>query len=490
MLRRGRFERQMEPIANEYTSSMKDDVRIFYPTIQINIAHTIMLAERGIIQKDDAVALLRALRNLYKGGISKLDIKPELEDVHMAVEEFVTKETGEEIGGKLHTAKSRNDQVSAAIRLALRKRLLDLGDYLLKLINTLVALAEKNLDTVMPGYTHLQVAEPTTFGHYLSAYCSAFLRDLERIEQAYNVTNSCPMGACAFAGTSFPIDRVRVGHLLGFKRIDENTMDAVSSRDFIIQSMSALAIAMVNISRLAEELSLWSSAEFSMIEMPDEFVSTSSIMPQKKNPVVTEMARAKAGRIIGNLAGALALLKALPQAYNLDLQELTPMLWSSVDETINSVEVMEKLMGAIKPKKEAMRDRAERGFSVATELADNLVRNTKVSFREAHSVVGRMTALAVEKNKSAKELTVEDLKAAAREILGKEITLSPEELEAALDVDKCVASRELPGGPALKSVKEQIMLFKRESKLHSKLMRAWRHTVVKTEEKLLREVKR
>ena len=227
-----------------------------------------------------------------------------------------------------------------------------------------------------------------------------------------------------------------------------------------------------------------------MIEIPDEFVSTSSIMPQKKNPVVAEMVRAKTGRLIGNLAGALTLMKGLPQAYNLDLQELTPLLWSSVNEAMDSIAVMEKLMGAVKPKKEVMRDRAERGYSVATELADTLVRKAGLSFREAHSVVGRMVALAIEKNKSAKEMNVEDLSAASKEITGKEITMKPEELKAALDVVECVASRDLPGAPAPKAVKYQLLLFKQGSKQHSKQLKAWRRAVVRSDEKLLREVKR
>jgi len=476
----------MEQTASEYISSMRDDVRIFYPTVQVNIAHTIMLAERGIISRADATAILKALRILYKGGVSKLDLSPELEDIHMAIEEFVEKEAGTEIGGKMHTAKSRNDQVTAAIRIASRRKVVELGEDLLNLINTLVALAEKNMDTVMPGYTHLQVAEPTTLGHHLSAYCSALMRDVERLEQAYEVTNSCPMGACAFAGTSFPIDRVRVAHLLGFKRVDENSMDAVGSRDFIVQTISALAIIMVNLSKMAEEITVWSSAEFSMINMPDEFAATSSIMPQKKNPVVPEMVRAKTGKVIGNLAGALALLKALPQAYNLDLQELTPILWNSVDETMNSIKVMEKLMGALEPNKKAMQEHAEQGFSVATELADTLVRKASLSFREAHLVVGRMVTLALEKNKSAKEMNVEELKTASNEILGKEVTLKPDDLEAALDVGNCVIAKAIPGAPAPSSVKNQLTSIKQKSKNHSKLLRSWEQSMSKTEKKLLK----
>ena len=479
----------MDSLASWYTSSMADDIRIFYPTVRINIAQTVMLAECGIIAKKDAAAILRSLHGLYKGGISYLELRPELEDIHMAVEEFVTKSTDEHIGGKLHTAKSRNDQVSAAIRLELRKDLLDVGNGLLKLVKTLTQISGKNVETIMPGYTHLQVAEPTTFAHYLSAYCSVFLRDVKRIEQAYEVTNCCPMGACAFAGTSFPLDRAMVAHLLGFRRIIENTMDAVGSRDFIIQTIGTLTIAMINLSRLVEEILLWTSSEFSMIDIPDEFVSTSSIMPQKKNQVVAEMARAKTCRLIGNLAGASSLLKALPQAYNLDFQELTPLLWSSVDETKNTVEVVCNLMEAIKPNKNIMRERAERGFSVATELADTLVREVGLSFREAHLIVGRMVTMAQESAKSASELTSEDLAAASKETIGKKIALEPQDLEAALDIENCVSSRNLPGGPAPKSVKGQIVLFRRKSKQHYKNIRAWKRMIIKSEEKLLKKAK-
>ncbi|MGC8816782.1 MAG: argininosuccinate lyase [Candidatus Hadarchaeum sp.] len=487
LLRRGRFARPMEPAASEYISSMKDDSVIFHPVVQINIAHTIMLAEQGIISGKEAAAILRALHELHRGGISKLDLRPELEDIHIAVEEFVTKKTGEEIGGKLHTAKSRNDQVATAIRLALRKKLLDLEERLLGLASTLLAQAEKNIDTIMPGYTHLQIAEPTTLSHHLSAYVTAFLRDIERVEHAYELTDTCPMGACAFAGTSFPIDREMVARLLGFKKVGENTMDAVGSRDFALQAMSAAAIAIDNLSRLAEEIILWSSAEFSLIDIPDEFSATSSIMPQKKNPVVAELARAKAAKVIGNLAGALTLVKALPQAYNLDLQELTPLLWNSIDETVSSLEVMAKLVASIKPKREEMLARAKRGFSVATELAANLVREAGISFREAHSVVGRMISMAIASNRTAGELTVEDLKRASHEVIGREITLNPEKLRKALDVENCLASRNVVGGPGPKAIRRQLTALKQRIQTHHKKLWTWRRAVTKAEERLLNE---
>ncbi|MDI6819644.1 MAG: argininosuccinate lyase [Candidatus Hodarchaeaceae archaeon] len=490
MLRRGRLKPPTDEMISEYTSSMRADVRIFKPVVQINMAHIIMLAERRIIPEEDAAAILRALHELHERGVEALELRPELEDIHMAVEKFVIAATDEEVGGKLHTAKSRNDQVAAAIRMTLRKDLLEVQAALLELIGNLIALAEKNTRTIMPGYTHLQVAEPTTFAHYLVAHASAFLRDADRLSHALEQASSCPMGACALAGTSFPIDRMRVARLLGFKHILENTIDAVGGRDFALQTISALAISMVNVSRLADELVLWGSAEFDMIEMPDEFAATSSIMPQKKNPVVAEIARAKAGRLTGNLVGALAVMKALPQSYNLDLQDLTPLLWDAIDQTRDSLKAMSKLMGAIEPKPEVMRERAEMSFATATELADTLVRRAGLAFRDAHAVVGRMVARAVKEHKSPRALSIEDLQAACREILGKGISLTEKEFKEAWDAEKCVEARGTLGGPAPKVIKGQINQLRRAVKNREKLVRARARAIAKAETKLLKDVRR
>jgi len=490
VLRRGRFGRPMDAMASEYTSSMQVDVRLFSPVVQINAAHTVMLAERKIISPQDAAAILRALCDLHAKGIKALELRPELEDIHMAVEEFVVATTSEEVGGKLHTAKSRNDQVAAAIRVALRLEILEIRAALLELVGSLTALAEKNVSTVMPGYTHLQIAQPTTFAHHLAAHAWAFIRDLERLELVYVQANSSPMGACALAGTSFPVDPIRVARLLGFKRLSENTMDAVGSRDFALHTMAALAILMSDLSRLAEELVLWSSAEFDTIEMPDEFSSTSSIMPQKKNPVVAEIARAKAGRVGGALLAALTVMKALPQSYSLDLQELTPMLWDAVDQTKSSVRIMSRAIGAIKPKVENMRRRAEESFAVATELADTLVRDAGLAFRDAHSVVGRMVASATEAGKSPKDLSFEDLQSACREVLNRDIQLSEVKFRPALNLERCVEARALPGAPAPKAMRAQINLLKREMKIRKKLVRAEKRAILKAEEKLLKLARR
>ena len=489
VLRRGRFKQPMETKASEYTSSMEADIQLFSPVVQINMAHVMMLAERKIVSLQDAAAILRALCDLEKRGLKALKLEHELEDIHMAVEEFVIVSVGEAIGGKMHTAKSRNDQVATSIRMALKSEIIEIQTVLLELVKNLVTLAEKNIGTIMPGYTHLQIAQPTTFAHYLTAYAWAFVRDIERLEKAYEQANSCPMGACALAGTGFSIDPMRVARLLGFKRLVENTMDAVSSRDFAIYSIAALAITMNDLSRLAEELVLWSSAEFDMINMPNEFSSTSSIMPQKKNPVVPEIARAKAGRVSGDLTAALTIMKALPQSYSLDLQELTPALWDAVDHTKSSVAVMSKVVGGIKPRVEKMRKRAEESFAIATDLADTLVRDAGLAFREAHSVVGRVITHAIEAGKLPKDLSFDDVQSACREVLSKEIQLSELKFRPAISIERCVEARALPGGPAPKAMRVQIDMLKHEMKIHEKLIQTEKNAITAAEQKLLKDAR-
>ncbi len=481
MLRRGRFERPMDKMASEYTSSMEADIRRFESVVRINIAHVSMLEARGIIGKSDANKIVHSLLKLQRQGIKALELKPELEDIHLAVEKYVIDEVGEKVGGKLHTAKSRNDQVAAAIRMVLRQEILETQEKLLGLIGKMLGLARRHMKTIMPGYTHLQVAQPTTFAHYLLAYAWHFSRDLSRLSRAYVETNSSPMGACALAGTGFRVDRRQVAQLLGFDGVVENTMDAVGSRDFALQTMSCLALLMVNLSRLAEELVLWSSAEFDLIELPEKFASTSSIMPQKKNQVVAEIARAKTGRLIGNLAGALSLLKALPQSYSLDLQELTPLLWDVVDQTKTTLDVMSRVVGAIKPKREVMRRRAEEGFAAATELADTLVREAGLSFREAHAVVGRMVAEAVKEGRTMRELTVDDLQAASVRVLRRKIQFDEKRLKKALDLGNCVEKRDLLGGPSPGAVRKQIDRLKKVIEKHRKVISERKRTLKKAE---------
>jgi len=489
MLRTGRFGKEMDPLAAEFTSSLSDDLRIFKEVVRINIAHALMLADQGILKKEEVAALLPSLLELYEKDPRELELKPELEDIHMVVENYIASNLGMGLGGKLHTAKSRNDQVAAAIRLRLREDLLEVESAIVELTSALVEVAERNLKVLMPGYTHLQVAEPTTFAHFLLAYVQAFLRDMRRLEEAYESVNSSPMGACALAGTSFPINRGEVANLLGFKRVDANTMDAVGSRDTLVESLGALAISMATLSRLAEEIIIMSSGEFSFLELPDEFSSTSSIMPQKKNQVVAEIARAKSAKVIGNLAGALSVLKALPQAYSLDLQELTPLVWSSVDDTRVSFKVMAKMLRNVKVNSEVMRAAVTRGFAIATELANSLVKKYGLSFREAHSVVGYMVAKAVESGKSISQLSVVDLERAAKEVLGKEIKISMHDFDIAVDPLNAVRSKEVEGGPAPKVANSQLRDSKKKLKQHKKFVDQRRKFIQKTERRLMKRAK-
>lgn len=470
MLRRGLFKKEMDPDASDYTSSMEEDIRIFKAVVQINAAHVQMLEKCEIIEKSEKNKIIRALSELYEKGVEALDLRPELEDIHMAVEEYVNKKAGKKVGGKLHTAKSRNDQVSTAIRMALREEVLELQEALIELINELVVLASKHKETIMPGYTHLQIAQPTTLAHYLNSYSQAFSRDLKRLNEDYGTINYCPLGACALAGTSFSIDRKLTSELLGFDEIVENTIDAVGSRDFALQTMSSLAIMMSNLSRLAQEIILWSSTEFDTIEVPDEFASTSSIMPQKKNPVVAEIARAKASRSIGELISGLNIVKSLPQSYSLDLQELTPSLWSAVDQSKTSLKVMKKFVGRIEAKPERMRELAKKGFSTATELADALAKWTEVPFRESHEIVGRMISQALENGKELEDLSLEDLQAASQDAIGKRVELSEKRFRESLDLKSCIESKGKLGEPAPESVKKELSKLEELTKKYKKIL--------------------
>lgn len=456
MLRKGRFRGSMDPDAAEYSASLDDDVRLFDSTVLVNIAHVRMLKETDVIEESKADKIIGALEDLREKGIDSLDLRPELEDIHMVVEEFVEEKVGEDIGGYMHMAKSRNDQVSAVIRMVLREELLALEQLLSELIKKLVSLSKNYMDVVMPGYTHLQVAEPTTYSHYLCSYSESFLRDLKRLSNSYERVNQCPLGACAFAGTSFSIDRTITSDLLGFDKLVINTMDASGSRDFALEVMFALSALMTDLSRFSEEIVLWSSKEFDMLEVPEEYSATSSIMPQKKNPVTAELTRAKSGQVLGNLMSGLSIMKNLPQAYNLDLQELTPLLWNSVDEAKSTLRVMKGLLGGIRPKPEKMRQNAERGFATMTELANTLVREKNITFRKAHAVVGKMIANAVNDGQTLEELKREDLNSASKEVLGENIELSKKDFKSAMDLDKCIENRKVFGGPSTDSVKKEI----------------------------------
>lgn len=461
MLREGRLRKGMDRRVAEYTSSLEEDRRIFRQVVKINIAHTIMLHRKGIISREDASKVLSPLLELLETPPSRLKLAPELEDIHMVVEDYVTRKAGR-VGGKIHIAKSRNDQVAAALRLQAIEELTAVEMELLALARALAARARETAEVVVPGYTHLQVGEPTTFGHYLLAYAQAFLRDCRRIAGACERLDSSPMGACSLAGTSFGVDRKMVAGLLGFSRVDANTMDAVSSRDTLLEAMAALSIAMVNISRLSEDMIIWSSLEFGFVDLPEEFCSTSSIMPQKKNPVAFETARAKAGEVIGLLSGALSMVKALPQSYNLDLQELTPLLWRSSDETRQAAEMVRMIVSGLRVNPERMMRSVEAGFATAVDLANWLVRSHGLDFRQAHAVAGRVVYNAIRDGKGLKDIGPDDVAAAAAEVMGRRVEIPAWTLREILDPLKAVSSRKVEGGPSPAEIRRQVKMVERE----------------------------
>lgn len=421
----------------EFTSSREADKRIFQADLLVDRAHLIMLYEQGLISLEIGSKIMDALDQIKESDLGAG------EDVHEAIEAYILARVGPE-GGRMHTARSRNDEVATCIRLALREEMLSLREELLSMISTLVHLAEKHTDTIIPGFTHTQHAQPTTLAHHLLAHTDALLRDLGRIEDAYTRVNKSPLGAAAFASTGFSINRFRTAELLGFDGLVENSMDAVSTRDFVLEVLSDLSILMMNLSRLAEELILWSTSEFCYVELDNLFASTSSIMPQKKNPDTAELARAKAGSVMGSLISALAICKALPMSYNRDLQEVTPHLWRGMDWTRSTVRILDACVAALKFNTRLLEERSGVGFATATELADSLVRKTGMPFRTAHGIVGKIAA-------SGRKPTVQDLDAAALEVAGfkpSERGFSAEDLVRALDPASNVVIRSNTGGPA------------------------------------------
>ncbi|MEM4575931.1 MAG: argininosuccinate lyase [Candidatus Nezhaarchaeales archaeon] len=453
--------------ATQYTSSIFFDDRIALDVVRVNIAHLLMLVKQGIINLADGKVLYQVLKKLLQG----FELKKDLEDVHMCIEDEVIREVGVEIGGKLHTGKSRNDQVATALRITAKRFIIEMMYELLKFKEALLIQCERHVNTVMPGYTHLQHAQPVTLAHYLLAYHDKFDRDINRLFEVYERLDESPMGSAALAGSSFNIDREYVAKLLGFSRVQENTIDAVSDRDFMIDIAFASAMIMVHLSELAEELVLWSTWEFGFVELPDKYSSTSSIMPQKKNPVVAEVARARASQVVGMFFSALSILKRLPLSYNLDLQEVTPLIWLSVEETLRSLRVMRGAVEGLQFNEKRMHEAAELGFSTATELANELVRQFNVPFRVAHRIVGRVVKDAVNRGLSPREITPQMIEQASM-LEGFPIKVDEKLIKDSLNVEKCVAKYRARGGPSHDSVRDMInnrklKLLKDEDKIRN-----------------------
>jgi argininosuccinate lyase len=387
----------------KFTSSIEDDKRIAHAAILVNEAHVIALAKANAISRGDAHRLLQILRSIEK----HIPFREDAEDIHVVIEEYVTKRAGRKVGGQLHLGKSRNDQVATSIRIALRDDMLEISNLLSLLEHRLLQLARKHVKSLFPGYTHLQPAQPITFAHYLLANGDSIHRDTQRVLETYKRINASPMGAAALAGTSVNLDRAFVARLLGFQGILENTLDAVGSRDFVLEALSVCSITALDVGRIAQDLIFYSSADVALIEIPDEFASTSSIMPQKKNPDSLELVRARSAHVIGNFSSAGTMIHALPSGYNLDFQELTPLLWQSVDILKSCLRILVELVPELKLRN-SISDRRDFQFTAATEVANALVRVGKLPFRSAHRAVGNAVKLALEQGKSLNDLSPKD----------------------------------------------------------------------------------
>ena len=455
-LRSGRLKGKMTADAASFTSSFEFDKRIFNADIQCNIAHTTMLKEQSIIPAVDADKIIKSLKELESEGINALVFDSSVEDIHMALENYVTSKIGE-VAGFMHTGKSRNDQVATDLRLILKEEIEEIENDILNFIEIILKIASNHIKTVMVGYTHLQHAQPTTFAHHLMAYANEIKRDFERIVDAKKRVDICPLGAAAMTGTGFPINRDRTAELLGFSSVMENSMDAVSSRDFMAETVFALAMLASNLSKISEEMIIWSSYEFRLIEISDEYSSTSSIMPQKKNPDVAEISRSKTAVLYGELMTILTILKALPHSYNRDLQEVTPHLWNAVDTTRSMLNITCNILSTMSFNVDRGMELAMANFSTATELADLMVSEKNLPFRIAHQIVGRTVTEAINQGIRPENIDTKFLDKIAVEINGSPLGIRAELVEKALDPYEIIKSRDVKGGPSPKAVKEAIL---------------------------------
>ena len=444
---KGRFQKEADPKTNDFNSSISIDSRMYKEDIEGSIAHATMLGAAGIIDKGESEKICAELEKIEKDiETGALHIDPDAEDIHTFIEGELTARIGD-AGKRLHTARSRNDQVALDVRLTLRKECAGLMKQLKELINVLCDQAEEYADTVMPGYTHLQRAQPISFAQQLLAYANMFLRDLERLADCRVRINRCPLGAAALAGTTYPIDRTLTASLLGFDGICENSVDAVSDRDYIAELAFVNALIAMHVSRLAEEVTLWASYEFRFVELSDEFSTGSSIMPQKKNPDIAELARGKCGRVYGDLHTLLTMLKGLPLAYNKDLQEDKEAVFDSVDTVLATLGVLAPMLETMTVRKDEMRKAADGGYINATDCADYLAKKG-LPFRDAYKITGALVAYAIDEGKTLAGLSLDEYR-----------TFSPlfeADVYEALDMHTCMSLRSSEGGTAPARVEEQI----------------------------------
>ncbi len=449
----GRFKERTNELVEEFTESVSYDKRLAPFDIAGSVAHVKMLEKQGILKPEEAQKIIEGLNQVLKEiEEGRFQWKRELEDVHMNVEKRLTEIVGP-VGGKLHTGRSRNDQVATDVRLYVRKEIEEILDLLKAIRRAFWKQAKENLDVVMPGYTHLQIAQPVLYSHHMLAYYQMFKRDEERFKDTLKRVNVSPLGSAALAGTSYPLDREFTAKLLGFDGVTRNSMDAVSDRDFVAEMIFNCAMVMMHLSRLSEELVLWSTEEFGFVELPDAFCTGSSIMPQKKNPDVSELTRGKTGRVYGDLVAILTVLKGLPLTYNRDLQEDKEPLFDAIDTVKLSLKVNTLIVEGMKPRKERMREQAKKGFSLATDVADYLAKKG-VPFREAHRIVGELVAYCLDKGKSLEDLSLNEFRQFSDKFDKDVLDL--------MSVEGSINSRNIIGGTAREQVEKEIERIREE----------------------------
>lgn len=449
----GRFTKEIDETVNAFNSSIAFDGRMYRHDIQGSIAHATMLGDCGIISKEDSLTIIKGLKEILADIESgKLEMDMTAEDIHMFIEAELTKRYGD-VGKRLHTSRSRNDQVALDIRLYLRDEIGEVKKLAVKLVETLCNLASQHLNTIMPGYTHLQRAQPITFAHHLMAYAQMLLRDIDRLNDTGKRMNRCPLGSGALAGTTYPINRQETSDLLGFDAPMRNSLDGVSDRDSCVELANTLSLLMVHLSRFSEEIIMWCSWEFKFVELDDAYATGSSIMPQKKNPDITELIRGKTGRVIGDLTTLLTMLKGLPLAYNKDMQEDKEAIFDAVDNVKLCLKTFIPMLETMTVNKENMRNAAARGFINATDCADYLVKKG-LPFRDAYKITGTLVGYCIKNNLTLETLPIEEYK--------KMHELFDNDVYDAISLETCVNQRISEGAPSPVSVEKQIAETKKE----------------------------
>lgn len=446
----GRFSKNTDETVNAFNASILFDQRLYPQDIEGSLAHSEMLARQGIISLEDKEAIHQGLKEIKEALDQKqIVLDQRYEDIHMAIEQILTEKIGD-AGKRLHTGRSRNDQVALDVRLYVRKELLEVSELLKELLRTLVQIAKENTHTILPGYTHLQRAQPISFGHEMMAYANMIRRDVKRIHNTLEVMDECPLGSGALAGTTYPLDRELSASLLGFSKACDNSLDGVSDRDYCLEAMSDLSILMMHLSRLSEEVIAWCSWEFKFIELDDAFATGSSIMPQKKNPDICELIRGKTGRVYGDLMQLLTTMKGIPLAYNKDMQEDKESVFDAFDTVKICLQVLIPMLETMQVLDENMKNAAMKGFINATDMADYLTRKG-MPFRDAYKITGQLVAKALEKKQGLNELSLDELKEYS--------DLFEDDVYDAIDLLTCLNARLTKGGPSPVEVSRQIKVM-------------------------------